>query len=299
MSGDSKLISVKEAAKLVPNGATIGLGGFAITRCTMAFGHELIRQGKTELRGAVGIATMDLDMMVGMGVVDRIVYGGGSLDAFGPVSQLNMAFCKGKVKAEEYSSLGMTFKFLAGSLGIPYIPIQSMLGSDLLRYLPDDAYRIQECPFTGEKLVQLRALVPDFGVVHVQKADEMGNTIIKGPMWENVEMARASKKLIVIAEDIVSEEYMQLDPNQVTIPAPFVDYVVHQPYGSYPCSVYECYDHDFEHLMHYCKVNRDDDAFRKYVEENVLGVDSFDEYLQRHLTVEKLMKLRPDPTLKY
>ena len=98
---------------MVPDGAHIGLGGFAITRCTMAFGHELIRQGKKDLSAAVGIATMDLDMMVGTGVVKRIVYGGGSLDAFGPVSQVNQAFCRGDVKIEEYSSLGMTFKFLA------------------------------------------------------------------------------------------------------------------------------------------------------------------------------------------
>ena len=212
---------------------------------------------------------------------------------------MNQAFCRGDVKIEEYSSLGMTFKFLAGSLGIPFMPIQSLLGSDMLKFLPDDAYRVQDCPFTGEKVVMLRAEVPDFGVVHAQMADEDGNTIIKGPMWENIEMARASEKVIVIAEDIVSTDVMKDNPNQVTLPGAFVNHVVHQPFGAYPCSVYEYYDHDFEHLMHYCKANREDGPFKEYMDENVFGVDSFEEYLQRHLTVEKLLKIRPDPTLKY
>ena len=284
---------------MVPNGAHLGLGGFAITRSTMCFAHELIRQGKRNLSAAVGIATMDLDLMVGAGVVNRVVYGGGSLDAFGPVERINQAFCKGTLKVEEYSSLGMTLKFLAGSLGIPYIPFQSMLGSDLLRYLPKDACRVQDCPFTGQKVVLLRAETPDFGIVHVQKADPVGNTVIKGPTWENVEMARAAKKVIVITEDLVSTEQIQADPNQVTLPGTFVDYVVHQPFGAYPCAVYGCYDYDFDHLIHYCDVHREDATFRKYLEDNVLGVNDFREHLQRHLTVEKLLKLRADPRLNY
>ena len=58
-----------------------------------------------------------------------------------------------KLVAEYYSSLGVTFRYLAAALGIPFMPMKSMLGSDLLKRIEEetgpDNVREMDDPFTG------------------------------------------------------------------------------------------------------------------------------------------------------
>jgi glutaconate CoA-transferase subunit A len=203
------------------------------------------------------------------------------------------------VEWEEYSNLAIEIKYLAGALGLPYMPLKSMLGSDLLKHLPEENYRITECPFTGEKLVLLRALQPDVGVVHVQRADPEGNAQIDGPRWDNIELTRASNKVIVIAEEIVDRSYIERQPELTAIPSYLVDAVVHQPFGAYPTNCYKYYDQDFPHFMHYIEQNRTKEGFHQYLEENVLGVEDFNAYLKKWIDIDKLFKLKADPVLGY
>jgi hypothetical protein len=179
------------------------------------------------------------------------------------------------------------------------MPIKSMLGSDLLTNLPSDVYRETTCPFTGEKLLLLRALTPDVGIIHVQRADPAGNAQIDGPRWDNIELTRASKRVIITAEEIVDRAFIERQPELTAIPDYLVDGVVHLPFGAYPTNCYKYYDHDFHHFQHYIKMNRTEEGFRQYLEKNVLGVEDFSEYLDKWIDVGKLMKLKADPILGY
>ena len=174
-----KVMSLSEAAALVRDGDHVALSGFACARNAVAFSHELIRQGRRDLTLSACILGLDADLLVGAGAVKRLVYGGGSLDRYGPIQCVNRAYEQGKVVAEYYSSLAVCFRYLAGALGIPFMPIRSMLGSDLLTRLeeetaPDNVLEM-DCPFTGDHVVLLRALVPDVAVLQVQVADAEGN----------------------------------------------------------------------------------------------------------------------------
>src|SRR5512136_1259954 len=117
----SKLSTLSDAVASIPPGAHLALSGFAITRCTMAFSREVIRQGKNNLTISQCVGAMDADMLVGAGSVARLIYGGGSLDRFGRLNCVNRGIENGTLKADEYSSLSITFRFLAGGLGIPFI----------------------------------------------------------------------------------------------------------------------------------------------------------------------------------
>ena len=75
----------------IPDGAHIALGGFAIARNVIAVVHELIRQDKRNLTVSQGVAGLDTDLLVGAGLVKRLIIGGGSLDRFGPVHCINRA----------------------------------------------------------------------------------------------------------------------------------------------------------------------------------------------------------------
>ena len=49
-------------------------------------------------------------------------------------------------------------------------------------------------------------------VVQVQIADAEGNAWIMGPKWDNAEQVKASKRTIVIAEHIVSTDFIRREP---------------------------------------------------------------------------------------
>ena len=237
----NKLVSMAEAVSSVPDGSHIALGGFAITRCVMAFVHEMIRQKKKNLTVSQCIIGMETDLLVGSGCVSHLIYGGGSLDHFGLCEANNRAIARKTITIEEYSSLAICFKYLAGALGLPFLPITSVMGSDMHKALLRDPGKKlvvdATCPFTGEKLLYLRALNPDVAIVHVNKCDEEGNAVILGPKWDNPEAAKASKRIILISEEIVPSQDMAKLADSVLIPGFRVDKVVHAPWGAYPSAV--------------------------------------------------------------
>src|SRR5512143_216803 len=133
----SKVTSLSEAVASIPSGAHVALSGFAITRCTMAFVREVIRQGIRGLTISQCVGAMDADLLVGAGAVERIIYGGGSLDRFGRLACVNRGIEDGSLCAEEYSSLSVAFRYLAGSRGRPFMPIRSLRGSSLMQQIQE------------------------------------------------------------------------------------------------------------------------------------------------------------------
>ena len=121
----TKLTTLAEAVASIPSGAHVALSGFATSRCAIAFAHEVIRQGTKQLAISQCVGGIDADMLVGAGAVERIVYGGGSRGRSGQHQCICRAIEGGSLITEEFSSLSMTFRYLAGSLGIPFIPIRS------------------------------------------------------------------------------------------------------------------------------------------------------------------------------
>src|SRR4030042_650519 len=131
----TKVSTLNEAVASIPSGSHVALSGFSAARCVMAFAHEVIRQGKKKLTVSQCVAGMDADILVGGGAVERIVYGGGSRGRSGQHFCLNRGIEQGTLLREELSSLSMTFRYLAGSLGLPFIPIRSLNGSDIHKQL--------------------------------------------------------------------------------------------------------------------------------------------------------------------
>jgi acyl CoA:acetate/3-ketoacid CoA transferase alpha subunit len=297
-----KVVTLSEAVSSIPSGSHVALSGFAITRCTMAFAREVIRQGIKDLTISQCVGAMDADMLVGAGAVQRLIYGGGSLDHFGRLACVNRGIENGTLLAEEYSSLSVTFRYLAGTLGLPFMPIRSLRGSDLIRQIKErtssDVATISD-PFTGEDWLALKPLLPDVAVVQVQTADEDGNAWIMGPRWDNVEQAKASKRTIVIAEHIVSGDVIRQNAERTVIPGLLVSHVVELPFAAHPTSVYRSYDYDAEHIKLYVEATRTPEAFSAYLDQYVFGVKDHWEYLERVGGMRRLSSLRADVTLGY
>ena len=298
----TKVSSLTEAVASISNGAHVALSGFAITRCTMAFAHEVIRQGLTDLTISQCVGAMDADLLVGAGAVKRLIYGGGSLDRFGRLACVNRGIETGTLIAEEYSSLSVAFRYLAGSLGLPFIPIRSLRGSDLMNQIEErsggDVATLID-PFTGDAWPVLKPLQPDVAIVQVQTADEEGNAVILGPKWDNLEQVRSSQRTIVITESIVPGEVIRRDPERTVIPGLLVSHVVEIPFGAHPTSVYRAYDYDAEMIEQYVEATRTPEALQTFLTDYVYGVKDHWGYLDKIGGLQRLSKLKADPLLGY
>ncbi|MGB9976034.1 CoA transferase subunit A [Thermovenabulum sp.] len=299
---NNKVKSLSEVVSQIPDeGAVIAFGGFAIARNPIAFVLEMIRQQKRKLRVYQIVAGMDTDLMVGAGLVERLEYSGGSLDRFGRLERINEAIDKGKLDVREYTGMSMSLRFLAGSMGVPFIPTKTLLGTDMLRILVeknDDAVRVENSPFDGERYVYLKAIQPDFAVIHAQYADEKGNVIIEGPYWD-VETAKSAKKLFVTVEKIVSTEFIKRFPEKVVIPSMYTSAVIEMPFGAFPTSVYKFYDYDQKFLMQYAEINKNKDEFEKFINEFVFGTKDFVEFLEKIGGIRRLNEILADPVYGY
>jgi glutaconate CoA-transferase, subunit A len=298
----SKVSTLSQAVASVPNGSHVALSGFATARCTMAFAHEAIRQGINKLTVSQCVGAIDADMLVGAGAVERIVYGGGSRGRSGQHSCLNRAIEQGTLMTEELSSLSMTFRYLAGSLGLPFIPIRSLNGSDILKQLqeksPSPVSTLKD-PFTGEDWLVIAPLIPDVAVIQAQVADEEGNAWILGPRWDNEEQVKASQRTIIITEELVSTETIRRSPERTLVPGFKVSHVVHLPFAAHPSSVYGVYDFDKEHIKLYAEASRTPQGFQEYLDTYVYSVKDHWEYLEKLGGMKYLDKLLADPILGY
>jgi len=297
-----KTCSLSDAVKSIPSGSHVSLSGFAITRCNIAFAAEIIRQNIHDLTISQCVGALDTDLLVGAKMVKHVIYGGGSLDRFGRLARVNQAIEEKSIIADEFSSLSVTFRYLAGALGIPFIPIRSIYGSDLYKKLQEagsEDIATMTDPFTGETWLVLKPLRPDVAVVQVQAADQEGNAWLKGPRWDNAEQVRAAERTIVITEKIVSTEEIRQYPEQIVIPGLYVSHVVELPFSAHPSAVFGEYDYDANHFKMYAKAALTKEGFQEYLQKYILEPKSHEEYLKLIGGEKRLEQLKADKTLGY
>lgn len=184
-------------------------------------------------------------------------------------------------KFEEWSHMAIGMRFRAGGMGVPFLPIRSMLGSDVLRQLPDA--KPIDCPFTGEKLLLVPALNPDVALIHVQRCDPYGNAQIDGLQFMDIDLAMAANKVILTTERIVSNDQIRRTPDHTKIPFFAVEAVVELPFGCAPHECYGVYEPMLRHMEYYVSlVNKDPEkGMQEYLEHFVYGPQSWTEFLGR------------------
>ncbi len=310
----SKLIGLAEAAALVPDGATLSLGGFTSQRHPMAFVYELIRQRRRNLYLFGHSPGGDWDILLGAGCVKRVELAYEADEAFGTIGpRWRRAVQKGQVEWEDYSNFGMVTRFQAGAMGLPFLPTRTMFGSDVLaktaltpeqraadpRTSPQKLAVI-ESPFqAGEKLLLLPAIQTEFCVLHVQKATENGLLRVEGQTFADNLQALCAGTVIVTAEEIVPEEVLRREPERNFLPPFVVKHVVHVPFGSHPYAVYNYYDYDPRQLKEYHAAAMVDEDFQAYLEKYVYGVSDFAGYLAAVGGPGRLDGLQADPDFGY
>src|SRR5512137_932120 len=212
----NKLIPLSEAiTNYVHNGDTIYAAGFTHL-IPFAAGHEIIRQRKREL--VLARATPDLiyDQMVAAGCAKKVIFSYMGNPGVGSLRIVRAAIEKGELEWEEYSHFGMITRLQAGASGLPFLPMNQTGATDLEKSNPLIKRVID--PYSGKEVITVPALNPDVAIVHVQRADKNGNAHLWGIVGEQKEVAFASRRVILTAEEIVDEPVIRSDPNRTLIP---------------------------------------------------------------------------------
>lgn len=267
--------------RFVHDGDVIVIEGFTHLIC-FAAAHEIIRQRRRDLTLCRLTPDVIYDQMIGAGCARRLVFSWAGNPGAGPLYALRRAVEQGipnSIELEEYSHFGMVARLTAGAAKLPFYPLRNYKGSDLPRVNP--LIKTVVCPFTGEELAAVPALNPDTAIIHVQRADEHGNAQIWGLIGVQKEAAFASRNVIVVAEEIVSEDVIRSDPNRTLIPGMIVSAVVHEPFGCHPSYAQGFYDRDNDFYVRWREVSQDEALFNKYLEEWVYGVRDRREYVRR------------------
>lgn len=242
----SKLMDLTAAAALVKDGDTVAFGGNVLYRSPIGAAKELARQGRKDLHLVKTAIAYEADLLCAAGAVSKVTAGFvGYEGEFGLCRWYRRGVESGAVRAAENACYSVITAWRAAIYGVPFLPIRGMKGSDLLDAV---GFASVQCPYTGEDLVAIRAIAPDVAFLHVQKADEEGNGCIIGPSYEDLVIARAAKKLILTAEEIVPGDFFAQDPHRADIPAVLTTGVVCLPGGAKPGAVSGCYDLDREEL---------------------------------------------------
>ncbi|MGQ0525434.1 MAG: CoA transferase subunit A [Betaproteobacteria bacterium] len=275
-----KVMSLDAAAALVKDGETIGIGGSTLSRTPMAMIWSLVRARRKALTFARGITSSEGDWLLGSGASSHVVTSWFSQGIVWGISKVMRHHVEnGLARFDEWSHMAMGLRFRAGAMGVPFLPMRSMLGSDVLRQRPE--VRELDCPYTGDRLLLVPALNPDVALIHVQRCDPYGNAQIDGLQFLDIDLAMAANRVILTTERIISNEQIRRMPDQTKIPFFAVEAVVEVPFG---CAPHECsntYEPFFRHMDYYTALVNGDPVkgMTEYLDRYVYGPKSWTDYL--------------------
>ena len=288
-----KVMTLKEAvATFVSDGSYVSFGGIGDRTPTAAV-HEVARQRKKNLRlvSDTAVTFAHDSILIGLGLVDKfeIAYMWGGI--WGPDPLYRRAIEKGipkPIELEEYSNFTAGMRFMAASMGLPFMPTKSLLGSDIPVHNPN--IKIIDDPYTGEPVALVPASHPDVAFIHVQRCDPIGNAQILGHVGNDDCLARAARRVVITTEEIVPTEEIQRTANLTYIPYYCVDAVVKVPFGSHGRGCAYCYPMDVPYGLQLQKVWSTAEGFEKWAEEWIYGVDDWEGYC-RKVGWERLSRL--------
>ena len=293
-----KVRSLPEVVASIPDGANLTFGGFAAYFTPLALVRELIRQGKRALEMTSVAECWVADYLAGADRIRRVRFSNFMFEGLGRCQNFARAVEQGRIEVEDYSHFAITSRLVAAGFGLPFMPVKSMAGTDLMgrRGFETDKAQPLTCPFTGEHVLLVPAVRPDVAVLHVARADREGNSQLFGYTAVVEEQARAAQRVIVTTEEVVEDTVIRAQPELTVLPGFLVDAVVEVPFGAHPTGMYRYYDPDFEFMRDYYAASRDPAAFRAHLEEWVLAPADHWAYL-RKVGLRRLLALRSDPGL--
>lgn len=247
----SKLVNMDSAIAGLSSGMTIGIGGWATRRKPMALVRAIARSPLSDLT-VVAYGGPDVGLLAATGKIRKLIFGFVSLDHFPLDPHFRAGRQAGAFDVLELDEGLVHWGLRAAAMRMPFLPARAGLATSIV----DQAgLKTVRSPYDdGELFLAMPALKLDAALVHVNRADQMGNCTILAtdPFFDDL-MARAADKVILQAERIVETsdlgfpETLRYQPFERSV----VTQVVHAPFGAHPTGAGFDYGIDLAHLKTY------------------------------------------------
>ncbi len=288
-----KVISLSEAAALVPDGARIALGGFAVYQHPMAFVRELIRQNRRHLTVVGVVNGPEVDMLAGAGCLACVETSYVGLEKYGLAGNFRRAAEAGTLKVVDYPELMCWDRFRASESSLTFLQASFLGGTGIVAHNPD--IKPFSCPLTGRKLWAVPPADPEIVVIHALAADIYGNVLFPErrllPQSLDITLARSCDTVIVTAERLVDNAEIRRNAHLNEIPSYRVRHVVEAPWGAHPCPVLGFSSIDDRAFREYADAARSAETFAAWLADNVHGPPTHQAYLDS-IGLDRLLSLQ-------
>jgi len=211
-----KSIALQGAVAMIPDGASIMIGGFMAVGTSERLVDELVRQGKRNLTVIANDTAMPgsgIGKLISAGLISRVI---ASHIGLNPETQQQMI--AGKITVDLVPQGTLIERIRAGGFGLGGILTPTGVGT----VVEEGKRRIE---VDGKDYLLETALRADFALIHAFLADYLGNLSYALTARNfNPVVAMAADTVIVTADHIVPVGVIA--PDHVVTPAPIVDYLV-------------------------------------------------------------------------
>jgi glutaconate CoA-transferase subunit A len=250
-------------AGLVPDGAQLALVPDN-SLSPGAFARALVRRGVRGLRiVGVPVSGYATDLLIGAGCVAEIETSAVTLGEAGQAPRFTAALAAGRLRVTDATCPAMHTRLQAAEKGVPFMPLRGVLGSDLVTHRPD--WKVIDNPYqSGDPILLLPALSPEFAAFHAAMADEEGNVWV-GRRRELATLAHAAQRSLVTVERRVPGNMLEderLAPG--VIAGVYVSAIAVAEHGAWPIGLLDEYGYDAEHVALYAKLARTEEGFAEY-----------------------------------
>ena len=240
-----KTMTPDEAVSRLRSGTTLGIGGWGSRRKPMALVRALLRTQITDLT-VVSYGGPDVGLLAAAGRIRKLVTAFATLDSIPLEPHYRAARERGAFELMEVDEAMFMWGLHAAANRLPFLPVRAGIGSDVMRVNP--GLRTVTSPYEdGETFVAMPALRLDAALVHLNRADRLGNGQYLGPdpyfddlFCEAAEAAYLSCERIVDTAELTKEAA----PQTLLVQRHTVTGVVEAPNGAHFTSCAPDYGRD-------------------------------------------------------
>jgi len=258
------------------DGMTIGIGGWGPRRKPMALVREILRSDLKDLT-IVGYGGTDMGMLCAAGKVKKLIYAFVSLDFIPLEPFFRKAREAGSIEGTELDEGLLHWGLRAAAMRLPFLPTRVGLATDQIGKMHPELRTVTSPYDDGEVLLAMPAIKLDAALLHVHRADRLGNVRLYAPdpFFDEL-MARAADRSYVSCEELVDRiDSDEADARFNLVERNLIQGVACTPGGAHPTSNISVrgggYGWDAAHLKRYCTAAETDGGWAQYAAEFLHG----------------------------
>lgn len=263
-----KRLDLSEVESLIHDGMTIGIGGWGSRRKPLSLVSAIVQSGARNLT-IVSFGGADVGILCATGQAASVHHAFVSLDTIAVDPHFAAARQAGRIDNQDLDEAMLIAGLRAAGRNLPFEVTRAGIESDAVTKNP--RFKMIESPYgDGEELLAMPAIHLDLALLHLDRADSLGNAQLLGPdpFFDDL-MARAAATCVVSVESIVETEKLVQDHplSTLLLNRSEVSYVVEAPGGAGFTACDPSYPRDEEAQREYVASAQTPEAWNEWLIE--------------------------------